>query len=49
MLLGSGYDFYKNRDYVYIRDSAKNGVFNSVKYGFKGKRHKNANMYVARK
>ena len=39
-----------------LRDSAKrgclsqinSGIYNSVKYGLKGMRHKNANMYVAR-
>ena len=40
-----------------LRDSAKrgclshikSGVYNPVKYELKGMRHKNANMYVARK
>ena len=46
MLLGSGYDSNKNRDYVTLQNR---GVFHSVKYGLNGMRHKNANMYVARK
>ena len=27
----------------------KSGIYNSVKYGLKGMRYKNANMYVAHK
>ena len=33
----------------YVFKSYKNGIYNSVKYGLKGMRHKNANMYVDRK